>query len=138
MSVTNLQPQANERLECNVAIAARPDRGREWHASMEMPKELMSLDAQTKRVAVQSMLDTLGELQRLNEQTEEFEQGPEQPWMMLQCLLWLRRSPDGVWRVSVSYSWPDIWLDYSRETRSNVLRGIGSTLDNVKTEFFKS
>ena len=121
-----------QRIECNLPIVARPSEDDCWYASLDVPRELATLQADTRLNVLDTISASLGERRRLNQQTESVDGITRQPWVIVNCSLWLRRATTNEWRTSVNFSWPDVWADFTRTGREGVLAAIADALDETR------
>ena len=128
VSDQNQTARIDGHIECIVPIVARPGDGDGWHASLEIPRELFALPAKVQLDILDTVTATLEEIRRLNGRTEDRSGMARQPWLMLSCGLWMRRTLDEEWRASVNFSWPDVWADFSRDAREAVLTAVAELL----------
>ncbi len=119
-------------MELSVPVAARLTDEQQWQASMDLPRELRQLEPEVQGSILSAVEAALAELQRVNKDTEGRTTALLQPWLRIAIGLWLRRLPNGHWRASVSFTWPDAWADFSQENRAAVLRALQTMVRDTR------
>jgi hypothetical protein len=121
-----------DSLHLDIPIRLHPGDEDVWHALMEVPQELAALKSEAQVQILNDIMDTLRELQRLNDKTGSDLGIVRKPPILVTCSLWLRQRMKDQWQSSSYFSWPDIWGDFHRDTRGFVLEAVLAVIDDAR------
>lgn len=120
-----------DRLECVIPIISRSDGG-SWTASMELPRQVLALEATDQVQLVDAIDESIGELLRVNARSDSPEHVENQVWLKISCSVWTSPIFGGGNRVSVTFNWPTNWPQFDRLEREGVLQSLRTMVDRTR------